>query len=57
MGQCPCTVHAKVNISEGISCSDFSYLSTGGDYVIELCSNGAVGRDTGFIQHAFRKWT
>lgn len=25
------------------------YRSTGGDYVIELDSNGAAGRDSGFI--------
>ena len=49
-------VHAKVNVSEHISCSHFFSLSTRGDCVIELYSNGAVGRDTGFIRHALRKW-
>lgn len=28
-----------------------------GDSVIELYSNGAVGRDTGLVQYVFRKWT
>ena len=57
MTQSPCGVHVKVNISEGISCSHCFYLGTGGDCVIELYSNGAAGRDTGFIRHALRKWT
>lgn len=57
MKQCPCTVHVKANVSEGVSCSDFPTSALEGDSVIELYSNSAVGRDTGLVQYAFRKWT